>query len=140
MIKTSPNYRCETGGIESINNYKINPTIDCLNDEKLFTHNNLDFSNFSLSKNNFSKNYNILNDFSPSLDKNTNLKFNQRLNLMRIQSKLESYSRNTSPKFSNKIQDLKYTYLTQKNDNFFNSKSPSRTLNNLYNLNTGCKL
>lgn len=139
MIKTSSNYRCETGGIDSLHNYKINPTVDSLNDDKLYTQNNLDFSNFSLSKSNFSKKYsNILNEFSPSLQRNTNLELNQRLNLMRIQSKMENnYNQKiSSPKFTNKVQDLKYSYLTQENGNLFNSKSPLKSLSN---LNTGCK-
>ncbi len=121
-----------------MHNYKINPTIDSLNDDKLYTNNNLDFSNFSLSKNKFSKRYsNILNEFSPSLEKNTSLEFNQRFNLMKIQSKLENNSRVASPKISNNIQDLKYNYLTQENKSFYKSISPMRTMNN---LNTGCKL
>jgi len=145
VVKTTPNNRCETGGIESLNNYKMNPTIDSLNafnDEKLYTHNNLDFSNFSISKNNFSKRYtDVLNEFSPSLEKNSGgLELNQKLNLMRIQSKLESKSRIASPKYfsSNKIQDLKYNYLKQENNSGLlnNNKRPLRTLNN---LNSGCK-
>jgi len=138
--KTSCNYRCETGGIDNLHNYKMNPTIDSFNDDKFYTYNNLDLSNFSLSKNNFSKRYsNILNEFSPFLHKNTNLDFNQRLNIMRIHSNYESNSNEKilSPKFSNKIQDLKYSYLTQENNSLFNSKSPLSTLSN---LNTGCKL
>jgi len=136
VVETSPNYRCETGSIESFHNYKINPTLDSLKDDKFYTYNNLDFSNFGLSKNNFSNKYsNVLNEFSPSLNKNTTLESNKRLNLLRIPSKLESHYRVASPKFSNKVQDFKYTYLTQENHEYNFNKSPLRTMSN---LNTGC--
>jgi len=138
----SPNYRCETGGVETLHNYNLSPTVNSINDDKLYTQNNLDFSGFSSSnKNNFSKKYsNILNELSPSLNKNSNVDFKQRLNLMRIQSKLETNTneRPISPSFNNKIQDIKYNYFTQekKDNDYLNYNSPLRTMGNFKN---GCK-
>jgi len=139
----SPNFRCETGGVESVNNYKFSPTVDSLNDDKLITSNNLDFSGLSSSKINFSKKYSsILNEFAPSLEKNSNIEFKQRLNLMRIQSKLENNNKNNrlnSPNISYKLQDLKYNFFTKENNqnNYFDCKSPLRTISNIDN---GCNL
>ena len=130
----SPNFRCETGGVDSVNNYKIGSTVDSLYDEKLYTSNNLDFSGFSVPKNNFSRKYsNILNEFSPSLEKNSTIEFKQRLNLMCIQSKLENRRKTSSHNFSNKMQDIKFNYLTQdqSENNYYISKSPLKTISGL---------
>ncbi len=134
----SPNYRCETGGAESGYNYNLSPTVNSINDEKLYTQNNMDFSGISSSKNNFSKKYSsILNELSPSLNKSSNgINFKQNLNLMRIQSRLENKNeRPMSTNLNNKIQDIKYTYFTQdkKDNDYFNSRSPLKTIGNFNN-------
>lgn len=113
--------------MDSPTNSKITSTLGSLMDDKYNNNNILDFSGYSHKRNLFAKKFNsVLNEFSPSHEKNLKLDFDQRFKFMSIKSKLESNVKPVKIDLFKKIQDIKDDYF-YKNSFIENNKSPMKS-------------